>query len=340
VGFEERFNELKEEGRIEFVTFHPSYSYEEFVEGYKPEKNGEGFELRDGIFKVMCKRALGSAIGLDDKEEIDNKKWKDIYEEYCSKKSEIDFKSAQPYILIIDEINRANISKVLGELIYALEYRGRPVKLLYSLEDLIVPPNLYIIGTMNTADKSIALLDVALRRRFGFQEFMPKTGDKFYELVKDVSGEEGIQLTEVDIKNGLLDLDLGALLEEINKRILFLADREKQIGHSYFMNVLKDENGKYRNKPEIWKKNLARIWYKEIIPLLQEYFYNDYGKIKMVIGDSFVEEEKPPEYIYKPDDFDPDYIPPRYKLRKEVDGDELIRRLKGIISSSQQENEE
>ena len=340
MNIEEKYKALKNEGFIDFVTFHPSYSYEEFVEGYKPKKDGSGFELRDGIFKRMCCKALDrlatnllSEEWKPQQEEIGTK-WDDLNKLQKNKAlsdenvKKVLAKSDGKFLLIIDEINRANISKVLGELIYALEYRGSPVKLLYSQNNLIVPPNLYIIGTMNTADKSIALLDVALRRRFGFHEFMPKIGDEFYSIVEKASKQDE-EITKEDILNGLLDI--GKLLEIMNDRIVFLADREKQIGHSYFLSVFKDGEDNYKNNPEMWRNNLVRIWFKEIIPLLQEYFYNDYEKIRMVVGGTFVKKKHIPEFIHDSDDFYPNEIK-RYEIVDEIGVKELLTAIKYIFT--------
>lgn len=166
----------------------------------------------------------------------------------------------KPYILIIDEINRGNISKILGELITLLEPSKRKgesealeVTLPYSQEPFSVPNNLYIIGTMNTADRSIALLDTALRRRFEFIEMMPDSS------VLENESCDGV--------------DLCRLLDSINKRISFLLDREHQIGHSYLLNVGSLEN-------------LRAAFSKKILPLLQEYFYDDYAKINAVLNNN------------------------------------------------------
>ena len=171
----------------------------------------------------------------------------------------------KPYILIIDEINRGNISKILGELITLIEPSKRigndealSVNLPYSQDEFGVPKNLYIIGTMNTADRSIALLDTALRRRFEFVELMPD----FSKLSKDCEREKKKKL-----------------LESINNRIEFLLDREHTIGHAYFINAKTLED-------------LKTIFAKKIIPLLQEYFYDDYSKINAVLNDNKMIESK------------------------------------------------
>ncbi len=220
---------------IKIITFHQSYSYEEFIEGIRPTLNNtEGelsYELCDGVFKEL------------------------------SKKAEID--SENNYVLIIDEINRGNISKIFGELITLIEdskriftidkTKGLKVELPYSKKPFGVPNNLYIIGTMNTADRSITNIDTALRRRFVFEEFPPQ-----YDL------PEIGKVKEIDLKN---------VLRILNERIEYLLDRDHLIGHSYFIGVTDWDTlcSKFRNN---------------IIPLLQEYFYNDWEKIALVLGDN------------------------------------------------------
>jgi hypothetical protein len=178
------------------------------------------------------------------------------------------------YVLIIDEINRGNVSQIFGELITLIEEDKRlgkeealEVTLPYSKEKLAVPPNLFIIGTMNTADRSVEALDTALRRRFCFEEIQPNS---------DLIATEG-KLKE---KHGVLDtISLPAVLETINNRIEILSNRDHKIGHSYFMKVETVED-------------LRNTFKKNIIPLLQEYFYNDYEKIGWVLGEGFFEEKK------------------------------------------------
>ncbi|STO97685.1 McrB family protein [Helicobacter canis] len=231
------FNAFINDEQIGFVTFHQSYGYEDFVEGIRPRLSGENdesqisekmeYEIRDGIFKSMCKKASEN------------------YE--------------KPYILIIDEINRGNISKILGELITLLEPSKRKgndealeVKLPYSQESFSVPNNLYIIGTMNTADRSIALLDTALRRRFEFIEMLPDSS----KLSTNCDG-----------------INLQKLLEAMNTRIEFLLDRERSIGHAFFIGVTN-------------LNDLQAVFKHKILPLLQEYFYDDYAKINAVLNNN------------------------------------------------------
>lgn len=228
------FDKYIKGGRIVFTTFHQSMSYEDFVEGIKPDVNNGQivYSVKSGIFKSLCERA------------------------------EKDIQNA--YVLIIDEINRGNVSQIFGELITLLEEDKRlgneaelKVKMPYSPKEFGVPKNLYIIGTMNTADRSVEALDSALRRRFCFTEMMPRP-----ELLRETI-IDGIALSDV--------------LEIINRRIVVLKDREHQIGHSYFINV-KD------------KLSLKGVFKNNIIPLLQEYFYGNYDYIRLVLGDGFVKQ--------------------------------------------------
>ena len=224
-----RFDELREDGRIEFVTFHQSYTYEDFVEGIGPVLGADDlrYERRDGVFKRIASRAGDHPD--------------------------------QRYVLIIDEINRGNIAKIFGELITLIEPSKRSgaedaavATLPYSQEEFSVPGKLYLVGTMNTADRSIALLDTALRRRFDFIEKMPDVG-----LVKeDIEGVNG-----------------QSMLEAMNERITVYLDREHQIGHTYLIGVTT-------------VGDLAEVFQRRILPLLQEYFYDDWAKIRSVLNEN------------------------------------------------------
>ena len=174
--------------------------------------------------------------------------------------------NTKPYVFIIDEINRGNISKVFGELITLIEETKRAgadeameTTLPYSGDLFSVPNNVYIIGTMNTADRSIALMDTALRRRFQFKEMMPDV-----EVLRNIGADK------------VGNLDVAEMLEKINERITFLYDREHTIGHAFFTRL--------KEEPTI--ERLASIFKKSVVPLLQEYFYEDYQKIQMVLGDN------------------------------------------------------
>ena len=249
-----RYNELKAEGRVEFITFHQSYGYEDFIEGIRPVMDEGGNELSykvvPGIFKRFCSEASKSEVAANN--------------------FGIAKDNTKPYVFIIDEINRGNISKIFGELITLLEDTKRAgmkealsVSLPYSDESFSVPANVYIVGTMNTADRSIAMMDTALRRRFRFIEMLPEA-----KIL------EGIKVGNIDIP---------AVLKTINKRITYLFDREHTIGHAFFTG-LRGDNATI--------ENLGRIFEKSIIPLLQEYFYEDYHKIQLVLGDNAKSSDK------------------------------------------------
>jgi len=180
-------------------------------------------------------------------------------------------KPGDSFVLIIDEINRGNISQIFGEIITLMEEDKRlgeaemlTVTLPYSKESGFgVPPNLYIIGTMNTADRSIEALDTALRRRFNFEETPPEPS-----LLAKKGGL---------VPDGMIgDIDVVKLLLTINDRIEKLIDKDHKIGHSYFMKIEKTKEG------------LKQVFYDKIIPLLEEYFFGDFGKIGLVLGSSFV----------------------------------------------------
>ena len=314
----------QEKDRSKFITFHPSYSYEEFVEGLKPipaeaTTSGLKFIVEDGIFKRIAIRAICEALKsaenlkniaeelLNSLKEIENGNLNE-YDRYLKKKRELWnrikelskdninelFENAPKFYLVIDEINRGDISRIFGELITLLEADKRLrednqiiVTLPYSKEPFGVPPNLFIIGTMNTADRSIALIDIALRRRFGFIELMPSYKVLINKLgIGNVNNEDdATRMIESWNENDLNDVKKLAVkvLYSINKRIRVLYDRDHQIGHSYLLKLKDSEN---------IVKTLEYIWYHEIIPLLQEYFYDSPEKLGQVLNGKFVKEEK------------------------------------------------
>ncbi|HEB9306050.1 TPA: AAA family ATPase [Campylobacter coli] len=362
-----KFDEYVKNGQIVFITFHQSYGYEEFVEGIKPMMNNEAnsqeiqYEIKDGIFKEICERALENEDNIKDfnfyidklkeivKEDgndperyfkLPNTKYsiqyrggktfrikfddmsknhkdypvsiENIIKLYKTSSTNEIYNSAYvkailnylktqglkdyqekdeginlPYIIIIDEINRGNVSKIFGELITLIEPSKRigekeelKVRLPYSGDEFGVPKNVYILGTMNTADRSITSLDTALRRRFEFIEMMP-----------DVS----------KLSDDYKDVNLRELLKAINTRIEYLLDREKTIGHAFFIGV---EN----------LEDLKKVFQNKIIPLLQEYFYNDYALISAVLNDNGM--------IYK-DKEDDKYLQ-KIKNLDNVDSDRVI----------------
>lgn len=247
----------KIEDFYKFITFHQSYSYEEFVEGIKPSINNDednatiSYEYNRGIFKEICQQANSDP--------------------------------ENNYLLIIDEINRGNISKIFGELITLIESDKRVipngerifentktqneelvVTLPYTKSKFGVPSNLYILGTMNTSDRSIASIDIALRRRFKFVEMMPNS-----DLVAD------------------FECNFKEIFEKLNTKIKILLDRDHQIGHSYFIKT------KYA---EADINILKEIWFSEILPLLNEYFYCDWEKLKLIIP-GFIKKLDVPETL-------------------------------------------
>ena len=372
----------KDRGQIEFITFHQSYAYEEFIEGIKPnagnckDDNKEiSYCIKDGVFKKLSNKAkenfekssILTEAEIEIEQEFNNKlekfkeviedkidenskylindttyivqieedafrytgenwgntqrmKYSDLFQMYKNNvKSRKEVKSLnnisglakqhasyfiklfekfneikveshkstqkeslKNYILIVDEINRGNISKIFGELITLIEDSKRigsgkedmTATLPYSGEKFGAPNNLYIIGTMNTADRSIAHIDTALRRRFEFVEMMPKTKDEDSELDFNVDGVDGI-----NIKN---------LLKSMNDRIEVLYDREHTIGHAYFMSL--SENSTV--------DDLAHIFENKIIPLLAEYFYNDSSRIQLVFNNNgFIKDKDIPKSL-------------------------------------------
>jgi hypothetical protein len=225
--------------RYAYVTFHQSYCYEDFIEGIKPvmSKDVDGavqYEIKPGIFRIMAK------LALDDPD--------------------------HDYALLIDEINRGNVANIFGELISLIEEDKRKdaanelrAYLPYSRQEIVVPGNLYIIGAMNTADRSIEALDTALRRRFTFVAVSPNP-----------------QLIQQPVS---LDVDLKRLLITMNARIEKLLDKDHCIGHSYLMTVSQNGNP---------LEELRNVFATKILPLLEEYFYSDPAKIGMILGEKFV----------------------------------------------------
>lgn len=414
----ESYDDLKntKPKRVEFITFHQSVAYEEFIEGIKPKTDGEGkisYDLEDGIFKTLSKRAglnwskskcshlygsllndfsleidsiirkesryvLDGSILIDEVNFTEDREFmsftlggsvasnqrltkkvllrdlpgildgsinsakdikpsfeskslkhgnapyyfkvlKKIKDFYSNNKSDYLYSSEKekPYFLVIDEINRGNISKIFGELITLLESDKRLGKddeltttLPYSKEEFGIPPNLYIIGTMNTSDKSLAQIDLALRRRFGFIEKEPK-----YKLLSEKNPENESALTDF-YKDKTHNIDLGKLLEQLNLRIEYLLDKDHLIGHSYFVKVSSIEN-------------LKNVFYNEIIPLLEEYFYGDYTKLKKVLGTDFVKKKD-----LLPPFADLDFVDDSSKLLevKKLPEDEFIAAILRLIN--------
>ncbi|MFK7059702.1 AAA family ATPase [Flavobacterium oreochromis] len=369
----DRYDELVKSNQIHFTTFHQSMSYEDFIEGIKPETidNRVTYEVKDGMFKRLAQLASKEVSKTINKKEFEEKillfddAWNGLIEEtqkaldngfsyiintITNKELEIkaisnqgnliiqpkvdnaleytisynrtkrlfetfpdlkeiknidkDFRTViggsnstaywsvlnyihiflnenssqnepliieppRKYVIIIDEINRGNVSAIFGELITLIEDDKRKailnkkeefieVELPYSGDKFSVPDNLYIIGTMNTADRSVESLDTALRRRFSFLE-MPSKPEKLVDVTLEDAEE----------------IDLEQLLDKINQRIELLIDKDHQIGHSFFIN-LKDLNG------------LKTAFKNKIIPLLEEYFFGDFGKIGLVLGENFI----------------------------------------------------
>lgn len=340
-----RFDGYKEKGQIKFVTFHQSFSYEDFVEGIRAESDEDGnlnYLVKDGVFKEICDIASNQNLIQSNIEEVVQEFCNEISENPLQLKtkrgltfeityeggktlkcfplesenegiyglsldtikkllsgieiknygmpsyikpivnllsSKIKFsetiekyESNKPYVVIIDEINRGNISRIFGELITLIEESKRAgadeelsVTLPYSKQEFTVPNNVYIIGTMNSSDRSLTGLDIALRRRFTFIEMPPQP-----KLL------EGVNVYGIDIER---------LLTVINQRIEALLDRDHCIGHANFMSLKK--------QPTL--ENLAHIFKQKIIPQLQEYFFDDWAKINLVLNGNGMLHSKPIE---------------------------------------------
>lgn len=335
------FDGYKEKGQIKFVTFHQSFSYEDFVEGIRAESDEDGslnYLVKDGVFKEICysvdrkivddeldefikkfkesvdesglklktKKGEDFTLYINDAKQLrvevssgnlysvpddvikgylfrnDNKVmngksygWSianEIKRTFNLEDTEGKQGAIQPNVIIIDEINRGNISRIFGELITLIEDSKRAgaeeelsVTLPYSKQEFTVPHNVYIIGTMNSSDRSLTGLDIALRRRFTFIEMPPQP-----ELL------EGINVDGIDIKR---------LLTVINQRIEALLDRDHCIGHANFMHL--------KEQPTL--NNLSDIFKQKIIPQLQEYFFDDWAKINLVLNGNGMLQSKPIE---------------------------------------------
>ena len=234
---------LTADKRVEFITFHPNYDYSDFIEGFRPNQK-EGFEIVPGVLREIAARAS--------KEENKGKN----------------------FLLIIDEINRGNIAKIFGETITLLEEDKRDggtftikCQLPLSKQDFCLPPNLYILGTMNTADRSIAMLDIALRRRFDFEEVPPNP----------------YLLKNADVKFGTEVIRQDELMENLNKALLrkdILGNRDYQIGHAWFAMAKFDKDGNaVKESPEDRGNRLVNCFRKKIIPLLQEWMHETPEKL-------------------------------------------------------------
>lgn len=199
--------------RVRLVQFHPSYSYEDFIQGYRPTSEG-GFELVDGPLVELAEAARDNPTDR--------------------------------YVLIIDEINRANVARVFGELYFLLEYRDEPARLQYARAEFTMPRNLYVIGTMNTADRSIALLDAALRRRFAFFDFNPE--------VPPVSEMLGKYLADKNpAMTGLADL--------VARANATIDNEHAKVGPSHFL------------RKDLTQAMVERVWEYTIAPTIREHYY-------------------------------------------------------------------
>lgn len=294
-----------------FTTCHQSLSYEDFIEGIKPALNKDKenadeatkveYEIRKGYFYNACNEAakLAGYTNLNECLEADK------YDRESKFKDALN--NGKVFYIFLDEINRCNVSAVFGELITLIEIDKRlgakneiaDIILPYSQQKFGVPSNLYIVGTMNTADRSVEALDSALRRRFSFISMQPQP-DK---LTKPEN----------------LDLHLGELLTIINDRVSYLLDNDHRIGHSYLMNI-EDEEG------------LRNAFGNKIIPLLKEYFYNDYEKIYWVLGDGFIDKPKTDKEIFNVPEAIVD-SKGRYIVKEITDDFPIVEALKTTINA-------
>lgn len=267
---------------VKVVTFHQSYGYEDFIEGiYAETEDGKiNYRVKDGVFKAFCKNAKENP--------------------------------EQNFLFVIDEINRGNISKIFGELITLIEPSKRlgaeealSVVLPYSGETFGVPQNVHLLGTMNTADRSIAMMDTALRRRFEFIEKMPNS-----QLVKDKVGSiEGI--------------DVSLILETLNERIEYLYDRDHTLGHAFFLSISTLEE-------------LQSVIETKVIPLLQEYFYDDYDKIKAILNDTrgiYIKEKPRFSGLFNSqfNDLVSGFEEPTYVIANSISKDDFIKAMTQLV---------
>lgn len=285
-----------EDNNIDMITLHPSFEYENFIEGISVTtiKTGIAYYNKNGILKDICYKALKNLINKNLSNQVENqeitedekgevltsiKNWRTCYEKYRELESTLSWDYCDNFVLIIDEINRGDMAKVFGETITLLEtdkrigsHNEQVVKLPFTNDTFGIPKNIFILATMNTSDKSIANMDIALRRRFGFVKCNPKL-DLVKELYTFVPSEN-------DNRN-LLYESVDAI-DNINKKLAKISfiGPDKLIGHSYLMgiDVFKDEN-------------IVDIWTQEIIPLLEEYFLGEYDEIIDVIPERFIERE-------------------------------------------------
>jgi hypothetical protein len=387
----ESYNYLKNDWRVEFITFHQSFSYEEFIEWIKPDLDWSSeeisYKIEDGIFKKIVNKARRNIIKslsnkntlfeeafneltgnqieewinikiklknkwsffniidynektiyfekqkgtsnhtlsiktlknmFEDWENMKIKGWLSSYYEWILtklfeiKENKIWIKEEiKNYYLIIDEINRWNISKIFGELITLLEADKRLweeneiiTKLPYSKEDFWIPSNLYIVATMNTSDKSIVSLDTALRRRFWFKEMLPD-----YSLP--------------NLNKNIEWINLAQLLQKINNRIEYLIDKDHLIWHSYF---LKTDN----------ILDIKLVIYNEILPLLEEYFYWEEEKIRKVLWKSLFKTKQFNNNLFEnKSDFENDEN--QYEINEDLNNEEFINALKNIIKSNEED---